>query len=112
MTKILTTAEHNQARADLATLTAIVENYAVTHPKKHGWSTLGAFCMPAVFVLIVGYPAMTDIDPLTGAVFSLIGCVMLYGAEVLMLRSDIPAGMVPERITIEDIMLYMAREER
>ena len=35
-----------------------------------------------------------------------------YGAEVLMLRSDIPAGMVPERITIEDIMLYMAREER
>ena len=29
-----------------------------------------------------------------------------------MLRSDIPAGMVPERITIEDIMLYMAREER
>lgn len=23
---------------------------------------------------------MTDIDPLTGAVFSLIGCVMLYGA--------------------------------
>ncbi|EEP9266297.1 hypothetical protein HCO21_004413 [Salmonella enterica] len=43
MTKILTTAEHNQATADLATLTAIVENYAVTHPKKHGWSTLGAF---------------------------------------------------------------------
>ena len=35
-----------------------------------------------------------------------------YGAEVLMLRSDIPAGMVPERITIEDIMLYMARKER
>lgn len=35
-----------------------------------------------------------------------------YGAEVLMLRSDIPAGMVPERITIEDIMLYMAREAR
>ena len=35
-----------------------------------------------------------------------------YGAEVLMLRSDIPAGMAPERITIEDIMLYMAREER
>ncbi len=33
MTKILTTAEHNQATADLATLTAIVENYAVTHPK-------------------------------------------------------------------------------
>ena len=32
--------------------------------------------------------------------------------SVLMLRSDIPAGMVPERITIEDIMLYMAREER
>ncbi len=41
MTKILTTAEHNQATADLATLTAIVENYAVTHPKKHGWSTTG-----------------------------------------------------------------------
>ncbi|EJT7324416.1 TPA: hypothetical protein KCH45_003186 [Escherichia coli] len=80
MTKILTTAEHNQARADLATLTAIVENYAVTHPKKHGWSTLGALCMPAVFVLAVGYPIMTDIDSLTGAVFSLIGCVMLYGA--------------------------------
>lgn len=80
MTKILTTAEHNQATADLATLTAIVENYAVTHPKKHGWSTLGAFCMPAVFVLVVGYHTMTDIDPLTGAVFSLIGCVMLYGA--------------------------------
>lgn len=34
MTKILTTAEHNQARADLSTLTAIVKNYAVTHPKK------------------------------------------------------------------------------
>ena len=69
MTKILTTAEHNQATADLATLTAIVENYAVTHPKKHGWSTLGAFCMPAVFVLVVGYHTMKDIDPLTGAVF-------------------------------------------
>ncbi|WBN89030.1 hypothetical protein [Enterobacter kobei] len=54
MIKILTTAEHNQARADLATLTAIVENYAVTHPKKHGWSTLGALCMPAVFVFAVG----------------------------------------------------------
>lgn len=63
MTKILTTAEHNQATADLATLTAIVENYAVTHPKKHGWSTLGAFCMPAVFVLVVGYHTMKDIDP-------------------------------------------------
>ena len=35
-----------------------------------------------------------------------------YGAEVLMLRNDVPAGMVPERTTIEDIMLYMAREER
>ena len=35
MIKILTTAEHNQARADLATLTAIVENYAVTHPKEN-----------------------------------------------------------------------------
>lgn len=44
MIKILTTAEHNQARAELATLTAIVENYAVTHPKKYGWSTLGALC--------------------------------------------------------------------
>lgn len=35
-----------------------------------------------------------------------------YGAEALMLRKDIPAGMTSERITIEDIMLYMAREER
>ena len=35
-----------------------------------------------------------------------------YGAEALMLRNDVPAGMTTERTTIEDIMLYMAREER
>ncbi len=53
MTKILTTAEHNQATADLATLTAIVENYAVTHPKKHGWSTRAHFvCLQFSFLLL------------------------------------------------------------
>lgn len=35
-----------------------------------------------------------------------------YGAEALMLRERVPAGMAQERITIEDIMLYMAKEGR
>ena len=35
-----------------------------------------------------------------------------YGAEALMLRNDVPAGMTTERTTIEDIMLYMAKEDR
>lgn len=53
MTKILTTAEHNQARADLATLTAIVENYAVTHPKNMAGVPRAHFvCLQFLFLLL------------------------------------------------------------
>lgn len=35
-----------------------------------------------------------------------------FGAEALVIRADVPPGMVTDRASVEDIMLYMARGER
>ncbi|EAT2029982.1 hypothetical protein [Citrobacter freundii] len=79
MKQILTTAEHNQARANVLTLRSLIDSYASTHSKKHGWTTLLALFLPGAMILLVGYSFMTDISPLVGAAFTLIASIFVYG---------------------------------
>ncbi|HDT3329583.1 TPA: hypothetical protein QHM91_001876 [Escherichia coli] len=79
MKQILTTAEHNQARANVLTLRSLIEIYASTHSKKHGWTTLLALFLPGAMILLVGYSFMTVISPFVGAAFTLIASICVYG---------------------------------
>ncbi|EBM5962829.1 TPA: hypothetical protein ACIVGF_002854 [Salmonella enterica subsp. enterica serovar 16:l,v:-] len=78
--RILSTAEHNHALADVNAIRTMLQNYAASHPKKYGVEVALILGVPAVIICGLGYAVMTGISLGAGVFVTSALSMISYGA--------------------------------